>query len=96
MAAGSEILLQIKDQDLKIKEVPITCRYDIEDTSTHNPVVHGMKVLASIISEIEYKTPSFLYWIARSTVILCRIGDWRKWLSTHTIAMAMYHLDQQF
>lgn len=72
MAAGSEILLQIKDQGLKVKEVPITCRYDIEDTSTHNPVVHGMKVLASIISEIEYKHP--LFYIGLPGVILFCAG----------------------
>ena len=45
MSAGSEILLQVKHYGLKVEEVPITCRYDIEDTSTHNPVVHGVKVL---------------------------------------------------
>lgn len=72
MAAGSEILLQIKDQGLKIKEVPITCRYDIEDTSTHNPLVHGMKVLASIISEIEYKHP--LFYIGLPGVLLFCAG----------------------
>lgn len=57
MSAGSEILLQVKDHGLKVEEVPITCRYDIEDTSTHNPVVHGVKVLAGIITEVEYKRP---------------------------------------
>ncbi|WP_292466017.1 glycosyltransferase family 2 protein [Methanolobus sp.] len=59
MSAGSEILMQVKEHNLKIREVPITCRYDIEDTSTHNPVVHGVKVLTSIITEIEYKHPLF-------------------------------------
>ncbi len=59
MSAGSEILLQVNEHDLKVEEVPISCRYDIEDTSTHNPVVHGMKVLAGVITEIEYKHPLF-------------------------------------
>ena len=57
MAAGSEILLQIKEHGLRIKEVPISCRYDIEDTSTHNPVVHGVTVLSNILTEIEYNNP---------------------------------------
>ncbi len=57
MSAGSEILMQVKNLGLKIKEVPITCRYDIEDTSSYNPVVHGVKVLSSILTEIEYKKP---------------------------------------
>jgi len=50
MAAGSEILLRIKEHGLKVKEVPISCRYDIEDTSTHNPLVYfllpGVMLLA--------------------------------------------------
>lgn len=57
MSAGSEILLRIKENDLNVKEIPITCRYDIEDTSTHNPVVHGLKVLMGVITEVEYKRP---------------------------------------
>ena len=34
MSAGSEVLLQAKDNDLSIKEVPIHCRYDVERAST--------------------------------------------------------------
>jgi len=72
MSAGSEILLQVKEHGLSIKEVPITCRYDIEDTSTHNPVVHGLKVLANIITEIEYKRP--LYYIGVPGLMLLFVG----------------------
>ena len=72
MSAGSEILLQVKDHGLKVEEVPITCRYDIEDTSTHNPVVHGVKVLVGIITEIEYKHP--LMYIGIPGVILLGAG----------------------
>jgi glycosyltransferase involved in cell wall biosynthesis len=77
MAAGSEILMQIKDHNLKVKEVPITCRYDIEDTSTHNPVVHGVKVLANIITEIEYKHP--LVYIGVPGVMLLFAGLMVSW-----------------
>ena len=45
MYEGSEILIQIKDKNLSIVEVPINVRYDIEDTSTQNPVAHGLLVL---------------------------------------------------
>jgi glycosyltransferase involved in cell wall biosynthesis len=72
MSAGSEILLQVKDHGLKVEEVPITCRYDIEDTSTHNPVVHGVKVLAGIITEVEYKHP--LVYIGIPGVLLLFTG----------------------
>ncbi|MDP2218007.1 MAG: glycosyltransferase family 2 protein [Methanolobus sp.] len=77
MSAGSEILMQIKDHNLKVKEVPITCRYDIEDTSTHNPVVHGVKVLSSIITDIEYKRP--LVYIGVPGLLLLFAGLATSW-----------------
>ena len=45
MCAGSEILTQVKDHDLEVAEIPITARYDIDNISTKNPVVHGVGVL---------------------------------------------------
>lgn len=77
MSAGSEILLQVKEHGLRIKEVPITCRYDIEDTSTHNPVVHGLKVLTSIITEIEYRKP--LHYIGIPGLLLLFAGFANAW-----------------
>ena len=69
MSAGSEILLQIKEHGLKVKEVPISCRYDIEDTSTHNPVVHGVTVLSNILTEIEYNNP-LVYFVTPGVILL--------------------------
>ena len=76
MSAGSEILLQIKEHGLKVKEVPISCRYDIEDTSTHNPIVHGVTVLSNILTEIEYNNP-LVYFVVPGVMILafgCTVG----------------------
>lgn len=69
MSAGSEILLQIKEHGLKVKEVPISCRYDIEDTSTHNPIVHGVTVLSNILTEIEYNNP-LVYFVVPGVMLL--------------------------
>ena len=41
MGAGSEILTQSKNYNLKVMENPINVRYDIEGTSSKNPVSHG-------------------------------------------------------
>jgi glycosyltransferase involved in cell wall biosynthesis len=57
MSAGSEILIQISDHHLKIAEVPITVRYDIEGTSSEHPVKHGVLVLYKIIGLISYRRP---------------------------------------
>ena len=44
MGAGSEILTQVKDCNLNLKvvEIPITVRYDIDGTSSENPVLTSM------------------------------------------------------
>jgi len=57
MSGGSEILIQISDHNLNVAEVPISVRYDIKDTSTHNPVSHGVSVLYRIINLITYRKP---------------------------------------
>lgn len=57
MSGGSEILIQISDHNLNVIEVPIKVRYDIKDTSTYNPVSHGISVLGRIIALISYRRP---------------------------------------
>jgi len=57
MGAGSEILTQIKENNLKVVEIPIIVRYDIENTSSKNPVTHGFGVLNSIFRLITEKKP---------------------------------------
>ncbi len=49
MGAGSEILTQAKKHNLNVVEIPITVRYDIENTSSKNPVSHGFGVLGEQI-----------------------------------------------
>jgi glycosyltransferase involved in cell wall biosynthesis len=61
MAASTEILLDADFCDLKILEVPITVRYDVEDSSTHNPLVHGMKVFTHVAQFLSFKHPLLSY-----------------------------------
>jgi len=49
MGAGSEILTQSKNYNLKLVEIPIAVRYDIGGTSSKNPVSHGVGVLGGQI-----------------------------------------------
>ena len=71
MSAGSEVLLQAKDKDLSIKEVPIHCRYDVERASTQNPVSHGMKTLIKILYNRELRRP--LYYCSAG-ILLAAVG----------------------
>ncbi len=57
MSAGSEVLIQLKDNNLSIEEVPINVRYNIDNTSSHNAITHGISVLYRIIGIISYRRP---------------------------------------
>jgi glycosyltransferase involved in cell wall biosynthesis len=72
MSAGSEILMQMKDHDLKFEEVEIHCNYGVEKASKQNPISHGVNVMAHILGEIELRKP--LYYITLPGLILMFIG----------------------
>lgn len=61
MSAGSEILLQAKDNNLRVEEVEIRCRYDVARASTQNPVSHGMRVLLTLLQDMEVRRPLFYF-----------------------------------
>ncbi len=44
----SEMLADAAENNLKIQEVPITVRYDVENSSTKGPISHGVGVLMKI------------------------------------------------
>lgn len=56
MAIESEMLIDAANANLKIKEVPINVRYDVNG-STYNPFTHGISVLNSVIGLILQKRP---------------------------------------
>jgi len=52
--------MQIKDHDLKFKEVEIHCNYNVEKASKQHPVSHGFSVLMSILNNVN---PIWIIWI---------------------------------
>jgi glycosyltransferase involved in cell wall biosynthesis len=60
MEVSTEILLRAKEKDLRIKEVPVTINYG-EDTSTHNPVLHGMRIFHHVVQVISLRHPLLFY-----------------------------------
>lgn len=72
MSAGSEILLQARDHNLRFTEVEIYCRYDLEECSSQNPFVHGSKVLLEILKDMELRRP--LYYFMVPGIMLGTIG----------------------
>jgi glycosyltransferase involved in cell wall biosynthesis len=61
MAVSTEILMRAGQKNLMIKEVPITIRYDVEDASTHNPISHGLGILATIFRFVSLRHPLAFY-----------------------------------
>ena len=60
MSVSTEILLKISNKKLSLAEIPITVSYD-GDTSEHNPVSHGVSVLANTIKYVSIKHPLQFY-----------------------------------
>ncbi len=63
------MLIEAAHPDLRIKEVPINVRYDV-DGSTQNPVFHGFNVLNSILGLISQKRPLSFFGIPGVLLLL--------------------------
>lgn len=74
MSAGSEVLIHVGDNNLKISEVPIKVRYDIEETSTKHPISHGLSVLMNLIRLVSCRRPIFFFGIPGLLLTLIGIG----------------------
>jgi len=71
MSVSTEILFKISNKGLSLAEVPITVSYD-GDTSEHNPISHGVSVLANTIKYVSIKHPLQFYGIPG--IILVTLG----------------------
>jgi glycosyltransferase involved in cell wall biosynthesis len=74
MGAGSEILIRATECDLKITEVPITVRYDIENRSSKSPIAHGWSVIGPIIRLIAQKRPIYFFGVPGLVSLLLGIS----------------------
>jgi glycosyltransferase involved in cell wall biosynthesis len=63
MPVSSEILLNAKQKNLSIKEVPITVSYDVQRSSSQNPVLHGAGLVFTLIQFISLRHPLASYGI---------------------------------
>jgi len=67
----SEMLMDASNAGLRVKEVEISVRYDV-DGSTKNPVSHGVGVLMRVINDLEFQRP--LYYFTLPGVIIIMAG----------------------
>jgi len=71
LAIESEMLADAANAGLRIKEVEIGVRYDV-DGSSENPVSHGVKVLVKILQDMELNRP--LYYFTAPGLLMAAIG----------------------
>jgi len=77
MGASVEILLQANKHGLKIAEVPISINYD-EDSSSQNPVGHGLRVVGSIVRYMEFEHPLLVFGVTGFIMVCVSsiLGAW--------------------
>ena len=63
MGVDSEILMDAERHGFKIVEVPVSVKYGIGKTSTHNPIYHTIDVLTSAIKLTSIRHPMTFYGI---------------------------------
>lgn len=71
LAIESEMLADAANAGLKIKEVEIGVRYDV-DCSTENPISHGLRVLVNVLHDMELNRP--LYYFTFPGIVLAVVG----------------------
>ncbi|OEU41926.1 dolichyl-phosphate mannose synthase [Methanosarcina sp. Ant1] len=60
MAIESEMLADAGKAGIRIKEVEIGVRYDV-DGSTKNPIQHGLEVFVMVLKDIEFNKPLYYF-----------------------------------
>ena len=61
MGASIDILHAAREQNYRIEEVKTTVRYDVEESSNHNPIRHGIVLVGNILEILRNHRPGFFY-----------------------------------
>ncbi len=72
MAVSAETVAEASRRDLKVAEVPVSVTYR-KDSSTHNPVAHGLGVFTRILVMISEGKPLFFFGIAGTILVVLGI-----------------------
>ncbi len=74
MGASVEIIMRAAEQKLRVKEIPISVRYNVPKPSTHNPTYHGLDVMASVLKFVSLRHPLIFFGISGLLTILFGLG----------------------
>jgi glycosyltransferase involved in cell wall biosynthesis len=89
MAIESEMLADAGRSGLRIKEVEIGVRYDV-DGSTENPIKHGLGVLLKVCKDIEYNKPIYCFTLPGVALGICGIYMGLSFLQTFYLGGSLY------
>ncbi len=78
MGVSAEILMTARERGLRVAEVPVQVNYKGLDTSTHNPVSHGLSVLATILKLVVEERPLLYLGVPGGALLLLGVlfGAW--------------------
>jgi len=78
MGVSAEILLETEERGLRVTEIPVLVRYKGLDTSTHNPLRHGVSVITSIVRIVVEEKPLFYLGIPGAVFLVVGMffGSW--------------------
>ena len=74
----SDMIAHLSAKGLRIKEVPVSVRYEVPNKHKKNPLLHGMDVLSNLIGLIGYKRPLLSFGVTGAAFVLVGIlsGFW--------------------
>ena len=61
MGVDSEVIMRAHRSGMRIVEVPVTTSYAEIETSSHNPVMHGLDVVFSLVKFVSIRHPLLFY-----------------------------------
>lgn len=74
MSATTDILYHARRNGYDVREVGASIRYDGEETSTQNPLVHGFSVVSNILRTVERERPLTFIGVPGITLTLVGFG----------------------
>lgn len=90
MAVSTEILLKISNKGLSLAEVPVPISYNGE-TSTQNPVTHGVSVLMNTLKFISVKHPISFYGLPGIALIIAGIVFGAQFLDAYLNEQTIFY-----
>ena len=90
MAVSTEILLKISNKGLSLAEVPVLISYNGE-TSTQNPVTHGVSVLMNTLKFISVKHPISFYGLPGIALIIAGIVFGAQFLDAYLNEQTIFY-----